>query len=32
LEGSRVSPERLLKTGFKFRFGELELALRNLLK
>lgn len=31
LEGSRVSPEKMEKTGFKFNFPQANLALRNLL-
>ncbi len=31
LEGSRVSPEKIEKTGFKFNFPQANLALRNLL-
>lgn len=32
LEGSRVSPSRLLKQGFKFEYPELTIALKNILK
>jgi NAD dependent epimerase/dehydratase family enzyme len=31
LEGQRVAPVRLLESGYAFRFGGLEAALRNLL-
>ena len=30
LEGSRVSPEKIQKTGFKFEFTDLEVALRQI--
>jgi uncharacterized protein (TIGR01777 family) len=32
LEGSRVSSEKIIKTGFQFKFPELNLAIKNLIK
>ncbi len=32
LKGSRVSSEKIIKTGFRFRFPQLESALRNIIK